>query len=133
MDLKLYLRESGHRAFAPKIIDAMPGYNLFLYNQRSRVRYPETLDLPDVDAAQRVARRVANVFMEVVLYWRELSSDQQSRYMVEIMDETGGLLLTVPFMETEVAKADQSGTKPDKYKEAPPDGSSDGAEKSQEE
>jgi hypothetical protein len=77
----------------------MPRFNLFLYNQHSRVRYPETLNVPDVDAAQRVARRVANIFMKVVPYWSELSLDQQGRYVVEIVDEAGELLLTVPFRE----------------------------------
>ncbi|WP_371823224.1 MULTISPECIES: DUF6894 family protein [Microvirga] len=81
----------------------MPCYNLFLYNQHSRVRYPETLDLSDVDAAQRVARRVADVFMEVVPYWDELTAEQQGRYVVEIVDEAGGLLLTVPFIEAKVS------------------------------
>ena len=111
----------------------MPHYSLYLYNQRKRVRYPETLDLPDVDAAKRVARRVANVFMEVVPYWSDLSPDQQSRYVVEIMDEAGGLLLTVPFREAEGAKADQSETRPDEEKEALPDCSPDRAGKSREE
>jgi hypothetical protein len=77
----------------------MPRYSLFLYNQHSRVRYPETLNLPDIGAARHVARRVANVFMEVVPYWGELSRDQQHRYVVEIVDEAGGVLLTVPFRE----------------------------------
>jgi hypothetical protein len=111
----------------------MPRYNLFLYNQHSRVRYPETLDLADIEAAQRIARRVANAFMEVVPYWGDLLPEQQSRYVVEIGDEAGGLLLTVPFMETKVAKADQSGTKPHRKKKALPDGSTDRAGKSQEE
>ncbi|MFC5484451.1 DUF6894 family protein [Microvirga aerilata] len=78
----------------------MPRYNLFLYNQHSRVRYPETLNLPDLEAAQHVARRVANVFMEVVPYWGNLPSDQQHRFVVEIVDEAGGLLLTEPFRAT---------------------------------
>lgn len=104
--------EIGCRASEPNVIDAMPRYNLFLYNQRKRVRYPETLDLPDVDAAQRVALRVAQVFMDVVPYWSDLSPDQQGRYVVEIMAEAGGLLLTVPFKETEKAKAHQSEAKP---------------------
>jgi hypothetical protein len=77
----------------------MPRYNLFLYNQYSRIRYPETLDLPDVDAARDVARKVAQVFMEVVPYWKDLSSQQQNDFVVQIVDEVGGLLLTVPFME----------------------------------
>lgn len=86
----------------------MPRYNLFLYNQHSRVRYPETLDVPDVDAAQRVARRVADVFMEVVPYWHELTAEQQSRYVVEIVGEAGGLLLTVPFIQTEVSEPSET-------------------------
>jgi hypothetical protein len=77
----------------------MPSYNQFLYNQYSRVRYPETLDLPDVDAARDVAQKVAKVFMEVVPYWRDLSPDHQNDFVVEIVDEAGGLLLTVPFSE----------------------------------
>ena len=79
----------------------MPRYNLFLYNQDSRVRYPETLDLPDVDAARRVARRVAQIFMRVIPYWSDLSPDQQDRYVVEIVDETGEVFLTVPFKDVE--------------------------------
>lgn len=89
----------------------MPRYNLFLYNQRKRVRYPETLDLPDIESAHHVARRVAQVFMDVVPYWGELSPNQQGRYVVEVMDEAGGLLLTVPFNEAKETTADQSKTK----------------------
>jgi hypothetical protein len=99
VSLQLSLRELGDNTFALKIRAAMPRYNLFLYDQQSRVRYPETLNLPDLDAAQHVARRVANVFMEVVPYWGDLSPDQQHRYVVEIVDEAGSLLLTVPFKE----------------------------------
>ena len=53
--------------------------------------------------------------------------------MVEIGDEAGGLLLTVPFVETNVANADQSETRPHRKKKALPDGSTDRAGKSQEE
>jgi len=77
----------------------MPSYNLFLYNQYSRVRYPETLDLPDVDAARDVAQKVAKVFMEVVPYWRDLSPDQHNDFVVEIDDEGDQTVLTVPFSE----------------------------------
>jgi hypothetical protein len=111
----------------------MPLYNLFLYNQHSRVRYPQTLILSDLDAARRVAQRVAQVFMEVVPYWDELSPEQQSRYVVEITDQAGGLLLTVPFSEAKEATADQSESKPDEEKEALPDGLTDRAGESQEE
>jgi hypothetical protein len=111
----------------------MPHYNLFLYNQHSRVRYPETFDVPDIEAAQGIARRVANAFMEVVPFWGDLSPEEQSRYVVEIVDETGGLLLAVPFKEPEAAKVDQSEAKPHRKKKALPDGSTDRAGKFQEE
>jgi hypothetical protein len=39
-------------------------------------------------------------------YWDELTPEQQERYVVEVMDEAGGLLLTLPFREAEQAKAD---------------------------
>ena len=53
----------------------MPCCSLFLYNQSKRVRYPENINLPNVDAAQRSARRVADGFMKVVPYWIELTSN----------------------------------------------------------
>jgi hypothetical protein len=83
----------------------MPRYNLFLYNQDSRVRYPETLDLPDDDAAQRVARRVAEVFMRVVPDWNDLSPDQQDDFVVEVDDEDGQTILRVPFKEARELKS----------------------------
>jgi hypothetical protein len=86
-------------ALLANVPSIMPRYSLVLCNQRHRVRYPETLSLPDVDVAQRIARRVANIFMEVVPYWGDLTPDQQGRYVVEIMGEAGELLLTVPFRD----------------------------------
>lgn len=98
----------------------MSRYNLFLYNQHSRVRYPETLDVPDIETAQRVARRVADVFMGVVPYWDELTPEQQHRYVVEIVDEADGLLLTVPFRETKEPEPVPSEMAIIEEKEAPP-------------
>ena len=97
-------------ALLAKVPSIMPRYSLVLYNQHHRVRYPETLSLPDVDAAQRIARRVANIFMEVVPYWGDLSPEQQHRYVVEIVDEAGELILTVPFKGSEGVEAGQSET-----------------------
>ncbi|KFG67933.1 hypothetical protein [Microvirga sp. BSC39] len=111
----------------------MPRYNLFLYNQRKRVRYPETLDLPDVDAAQGIAQRVANVFMEVVPYWDELTSEQQNRYVVEIVDEAGELLLTVPFRRKRKRRLVRLKGSIIKRKRPHQDHSTDGAGESQEE
>jgi hypothetical protein len=79
----------------------MPQYSFFIWNKRSRVRYPRTLDLPDVEVAREVASRIARIFVEVVPYWGELSSEQRSGFVVEIVDEDGQTMLTVPFREAE--------------------------------
>jgi hypothetical protein len=80
---------------------AMPQYTLFVCNQHNRIKYPESFALPDIDAARDAARRVARVFMEVVPYWSDLPPDQQGEFRVEIVDEAGERLLTVPFKEPE--------------------------------
>lgn len=77
----------------------MPQYHLFVCNQHNRIKYPESFDLPDIDAARDAARRVAKVFMEVVPYWNDLSPNQQDEFRVEIVDEASEGLLTVPFKE----------------------------------
>jgi hypothetical protein len=79
----------------------MTAYSYFIWNKRSRVKYPKTFDLPDVDAAREVASRIARIFVEVVPYWGDLSSEQRSDIVVEIVDEAGETVLTVPFRETE--------------------------------
>ena len=79
----------------------MAKYSFFIWNKRSRVRYPRTLDLPDVDAAREVASRIASIFVEVVPYWGDLSSEQRSVFVIEIVDEAGQTVLTVPFREAE--------------------------------
>lgn len=81
----------------------MPQYHLFVCNQHKRIKYPESFDLPDIDAARDAARRVAKVFMEVVPYWSDLSPNQQDEFRVEIVDEASERLLTVPFKEPEEA------------------------------
>jgi hypothetical protein len=77
----------------------MPQYSLFICSQDNRIRYPKSYDLPDVEAARQVALRVAKVFMEVVPYWSDLSSDQQDGFAVQIDDESGQTVLIVPFRE----------------------------------
>jgi len=83
----------------------MPQYNLFISNQHRRIRYPKSHDLPDVEAARKVALRVAQVFIEVVLYWNDLSAEQQNDFVVEIDDESGQTVLTVPFREAQELKS----------------------------
>jgi hypothetical protein len=77
----------------------MPQYSLFVCSQDDRIKYPKSYDLPDVEAARRVALRVAKVFMEVVPYWNDLSPEQQNDFVVQIDDESSQTVLIVPFKE----------------------------------
>jgi hypothetical protein len=83
----------------------MPQYSLFISDQHRRIRYPKSHNLPDVEAARRVALRVARVFIEVVPYWNELSFEQQNDFVVEVDDESGQTVLTVPFREARELKS----------------------------
>jgi hypothetical protein len=96
---------------------AMPQYTLFISNQHRRIKYPKSYDLPDVEAAHQVALRVAQVFVEVVPYWNDLTPDQQDGFMVEIDNEGGQTILSVPFREAQ--KPDPLGSS-HQNKEAPP-------------
>ena len=80
---------------------AMPQYTLFIWNKHRRIKYPRSVDLPDARAAREVALRLARVFTEVVPYWNDLSSKQQDNFVVEIVDEEGRTVLTVPFRDAE--------------------------------
>jgi hypothetical protein len=44
--------------------------------------------------------------MEVVPYWSDLPPDQQDEFRVEIVDEAGERLLTLPFKEPEQGEPD---------------------------
>jgi hypothetical protein len=82
----------------------MPQYNLFISDQHRRIKYPKSQNLSDVDAARRLALRVAQVFIEVVPYWDHLTPEQQNDFVVEIDDESGHTVLTVPFREARELK-----------------------------
>ncbi|MBL0407786.1 hypothetical protein JKG68_28165 [Microvirga aerilata] len=99
----------------------MPRYNLFIYNQYKRIRYPKSFDLPDVDSARKGALKLARVFMEVVPYWSDLPPVRQDKFLVEIVDDAGELVLTVPFSEAKETKVDPAEAPPDQSKEAPPE------------
>jgi hypothetical protein len=83
----------------------MSHYSLVVWSERTRVRYPRTFDLPNVDAARAVALKIAHIFREVVPYWGNLSSKQRDNFVVEILDEAGQTVLTVPFREAEEPKS----------------------------
>ena len=80
---------------------AMPQYTLFIWNKHRRIKYPRSVDLPDARAAREAALRLARVFTEVVPYWKDLSYRQQSNCVVEVVDEEGRTVLTVPFRDVE--------------------------------
>jgi hypothetical protein len=79
----------------------MPKYSFVVWNTHSRVRYPKSFELSDVEAAREVATRIARVFGEVVPRWHDLTYDQQRNFAIEVIDETGHTLLAVPFREAE--------------------------------
>jgi hypothetical protein len=83
----------------------MPRYSFVVWNKRSRVRYPRSFELTDVEAARDVATRIARVFGEVVPRWDDLTYDQQNNFAVEVTDETGHTVLVVPFREAEEHKS----------------------------
>ena len=77
----------------------MSHYSFFVWNKRSRIKYPRILDLPDVVAARKVALKIADIFVDVIPEWSNLSFQQRNTFVVEIVDETGQTVLTVPFRE----------------------------------
>ena len=86
----------------------MPQYDFFVWNKRSRVKYPRSYHLPDVDAARAVAARIARVFGEVVPLWSDLSNSRRNNFAVEVVDETGQTVLTLPFKEAAKPKRKQA-------------------------
>ena len=77
----------------------MSQYSFFVWNNHGRVRYPRVLDLPDDVAARRAALKIADIFAEVVPRWDDLSPQQRNTFVVEIVDEAGQTVLTVPFRQ----------------------------------
>src|ERR671912_210587 len=80
---------------------AMPKYNFLLCNSRSRVKYPKSFHLTDIEAARQVGFRIAQTTREVVPQWTNLPSDQQISFAVEVVDATGQTVLTLPCKEAE--------------------------------
>jgi hypothetical protein len=80
---------------------AMPKYNFLLCSSRSRVKYPKSFHLTDIEAARQVGFRIARTTREVVPQWNDLTSDQQKDFAIEVVDRAGQTVLTVPCMEAE--------------------------------
>lgn len=85
-------------------LSAMPQYTLFISNKRNRVKYPRSFDLPDADTARKAAQKLVRVFSESAPYWNELSYEQKGDFMVEITDEEGRVVLTVPLRDSDEAE-----------------------------
>jgi hypothetical protein len=77
----------------------MTRYSFIVWNSRTRVKYPRSYDLPGVVAARKAALKIADIFVDVVPNWSDLSFQQRNTFVVEIVDETGQTVLTVPFRE----------------------------------
>jgi xanthine dehydrogenase molybdopterin-binding subunit B len=74
----------------------MPKYNFLLCSGRSRVKYPKSFHLMDIEAARQVGGRIAQLTREVVPQWNDLPSDQQKNFAVEVVDGAGQTVLTLP-------------------------------------
>jgi hypothetical protein len=77
----------------------MTQYSFFVWNNRGRIQYPRIVDLPDVGAARKAALKIAEIFVDVVPRWSDLSSHQRNTFVVEIVNDIGQTVLTVPFRD----------------------------------
>ncbi len=97
----------------------MTRYNFLLCSRRSRIKYPKSFYLSDIEAARQVASRIARGFGGAVPQWRDLSAAEQSNFTVQAVDETGQTVLTVPVGDEAHPSPDREG-EPSEHKEAPP-------------
>jgi hypothetical protein len=77
----------------------MTQYSFFVWNNRGRIQYPRTVDLPDIGAARKAALKIADIFVDVIPKWSDLPSHQRNTFVVEIVNDIGQTVLTVPFRE----------------------------------
>ena len=77
----------------------MTQYSFFIWNNRGRIQYPRIVDLPDVGAARKAALKIAEIFVDVVPRWSDLSFRQRNTFVVEIVNDIGQTVLTVPFRD----------------------------------
>lgn len=74
----------------------MPSYDLYLWIQQSRVKYPRSLNVPDVEAAHGIALRMARIFAETSPSRGEAWKEPCDHFVVEVVDEAGQAILIVP-------------------------------------
>jgi hypothetical protein len=76
-------------------------YEFYFTNKHHRVKYPGSLALPSIEAAHGIAVRLARILIEASPYWKDLSARTRKTFVVEVVDEAGRTILTVPFIEAE--------------------------------
>ena len=64
---------------------AMPKYNFLLCNRLSRIRYPKSFYLTDIEAARQVGFRIARQTSAVAPQRDGLTADQQKNFAVEVV------------------------------------------------
>ncbi|MFC5483426.1 DUF6894 family protein [Microvirga aerilata] len=74
----------------------MAQYQLFLRNKHDRYKYPMSVNVSDIEAAHCFALRMANVLLENTLLWRGWSAKERTNFVVDVTDEPGQAVLTVP-------------------------------------
>ncbi|GEO18816.1 DUF6894 family protein [Microvirga aerophila] len=79
----------------------MPQYEFYFRHNDKRVKYPRNLNLPGTDAAHAVALKLARALIKASPFWTDLSAEARNAFMVEIIDEAGQLVLSLPFIEAE--------------------------------
>jgi len=75
----------------------MPQYSIYVLATRGRVKYPRSFDQPNAEAARKIALRIAQVFIKAIPGWEDLPPDEQDAFVLEIVNEKGQVVLTVPF------------------------------------
>ena len=79
----------------------MPHYEFYFRNVDNRVKYPRSLKLPGIAAAHGVALQLARALIEASPFWTDLSAETRKAFVVEIVDEAGQIVLSLPFIKAE--------------------------------
>jgi hypothetical protein len=74
----------------------MAHYYLYTWTRWGRYKHSESLAAPDVEAAHVIALKMARVLRDAMLFRRNSSTEAHEDFVVEIADETGQTVLTVP-------------------------------------
>ena len=79
----------------------MPQYEFYFRHNDKRVKYPRSLNLLGIDAAHGVALKLARALIEASSFWTDLSAEARNALIIEVVDEAGQLVLSLPFIEAE--------------------------------